>query len=48
MPGSAAFIIDIAGAKLHSELVSADSMLVFVAWRRSAVDVEFHTYLGAV
>ena len=38
MPGSAAFIIDIAGAKLRSDLASADSMLVFAVWRRSAVD----------
>jgi len=38
VPGSAAFIIDTAGAKLRSELASFDSMLVFAVWRRSAVD----------
>jgi len=37
VPGSAAFIIDTAGAKLRSELASADSMLVFAVWRRSDV-----------
>jgi hypothetical protein len=29
VPGSAAFIIDISGAKLRSDLASADAMLVF-------------------
>jgi hypothetical protein len=38
VPDSAAFIIDMAGAKLRSELASADSMLVFAVWRRSAID----------
>ena len=38
MPGSAAFIIDIAGVKLRSELASADSTPVFAVWHRSAVD----------
>ena len=38
MPGSAAFIIDIAGAKLRSEFASADSMRFFAVWHRSAVD----------
>jgi hypothetical protein len=38
VPGSAAFIIDIAGAKLRSELASADSILVFAVWRWRAVN----------
>ena len=33
MLGSAASIIDIAGAKLRSDLASTDSMLVFAVWR---------------
>ena len=39
MSGSAAFIIDIAGAKLRSEFASADSMRFFAVWHWSAVDV---------
>jgi hypothetical protein len=35
MPGSADFIIDIAGAKLRSQLASADAILFF-ALRRSS------------
>jgi len=38
VPGSAAFIIVIAGAKLRSALACADLMLVFAVWHRSAVD----------
>ncbi len=38
MPGSAAFIIDIAGAKLRSVLASTGAMLFFALCRRSAVD----------
>jgi hypothetical protein len=34
----AVFIIVIAGAKLRSEVVSADSMLMFTVWRPSSVD----------
>jgi len=33
VPGSAAFTIDIAGAKLRSALASAGSMLFFALWR---------------
>jgi len=37
VPGSAAFIIDTAGAKLRSELASADSIQFFAVWGRSPI-----------